>query len=449
MLIAEKSGLIKVFEQGSIRAEPVIDLTAIVNNVQDRGLLDIELHPDFPNNPYLYITYVYDPPETQGYTTEGAPDGPGNRSAIVSRLTLDPETLTAGDEVILVGKDGIWENISGPTVDSTNNLTYPTSPLNGVEDYIVVDSRSHATGDLEFGPDGKGNPFGALYISVGDGASFNGVDERGAIRVQDENNLSGKLLRIDPITGSGLSGNPEYQGDDPDGNLSKVYAMGFRNTFRFSVDQSSGQIYAGDVGWNSWEELNRIDPVKNGEKIPNFGWPFYEGVEDGSLGQPIYQGLGLPYPGQSQVISPYLSFAHGDPDKPFNAIVAGEIYRGNIYPTEFNNDLFFGDFNQGDIYTIDVSDPTKTIRKITNHSFIADMVLGPDGYMYFIDLVRGQIGRWDIFDPNGKTVAGGDRADRLSATEGHDLLRGFEGNDTGSRATTATTPWTAVAAAMS
>ncbi len=191
--------------------------------------------------------------------------------------------------------------------------------------------------------------------------------------------MSGKLLRIDPITGSGLSGNPEYQRGDPDGNLSKVYAMGFRNTFRFSVDSSSGEIYGGDVGWNSWEEINRIAPVGGGEDIPNFGWPFYEGTEDGSRDQPSYQALGLAFPSESQVISPYLSFAHGDPDKPFNAIVIGEIYEGNIYPTEFKNDLFFGDFNQGDVYTVDVSDPAKTLRKVTNHRYIADMLLGPDG----------------------------------------------------------------------
>ncbi len=429
MLIAEKSGLIKVFENGTVRAEPLVDLGVKVNDVQDRGLLDVELHPDFPNHPFVYVTYVFDPPETQNFTDAGGPDGPGNRPAIVSRLTVDPETLTASGEVILVGEDGTWENISGPRIDSTNDLNYPSSPLNGVDDYIVVDSRSHATGDLEFGPDGKGNPLGALYVSVGDGASFNAVDERGAVRVQDENNLSGKLLRIDPITGSGVSDNPAFQRSDPDGNLSKVYAMGFRNTFRFSIDQASGEIYGGDVGWNSWEEINRIAPVGRGEEIPNFGWPFYEGAADGTLDQALYQGLGLTYPGESQVISPYLSFAHGDPDKPFNAIVVGERYSGTVYPTEFNNDLFFGDFNQGDIYTVDLADPARALRKVTNHSFVADMLMGPDGYMYFIDLVRGDIGRWDIFDPSGTTVVGGAGADKITAKEGHDRLEGREGND--------------------
>jgi len=429
MLIAEKSGLIKVFENGSIRPEPLADLRVQVNNVQDRGLLDIEVHPDFAHNPYVYITYVFDPPETEGQDGNAGPDGPGNRPAIVSRLTIDPETLTASDEVILVGENGIWENISGPDVDSTNDISYPSSPLNGVEDYLVVDSRSHATGDLEFGPDGKGNPFGALYISVGDGASFNSVDPRGATRVQDEGSLSGKILRVDPITGSGLSSNPQYQRDDPDGDLSKVYAMGFRNAFRFSIDSSSGDIYAGDVGWSKWEEINRIDPVLRGEAIPNFGWPFYEGADNGSRDQFFYQKLGLPYPSESHVISPYLSFAHGDPDKPFNAIVAGEIYTGNIYPNEFKNDLFFADFVQGDVYTVDISDPAKTLQKLTTHIYLADMLMGPDGYMYFIDLLRGQIGRWDIFDPSGTTLVGGTKADRISANEGHDLLQGLEGND--------------------
>jgi len=65
--VAEKSGVIELYDLNSgTLVSNVLDITAQVNNVSDRGVMDIALHPDLENNPYLYVFYVVDPAETAG-----------------------------------------------------------------------------------------------------------------------------------------------------------------------------------------------------------------------------------------------------------------------------------------------------------------------------------------------------------------------------------------------
>src|SRR4029434_6893888 len=80
----------------------------------------------------------------------------------------------------------------------------------------------------------------------------------------------GKILRIDPATALGLPDNPFYDASQPNRNRSKVWARGVRNPFRTTIHPLTHDAYIGDVGWNTWEEVN------NG-KGANFGWPCYEG----------------------------------------------------------------------------------------------------------------------------------------------------------------------------
>ena len=105
-------------------------------------------------------------------------------------------------------------------------------------------------------------------------------------------------MRIDPITGEGLSDNPFFNGN-PDANRSKVYQYGLRNPFRMSVDPVSGQLYIGDVGWTQWEEINA------GNAGDNFGWPYYEGGSGVSLRTNQYQNL-------PEAIAFYASGPNGD-----------------------------------------------------------------------------------------------------------------------------------------
>ena len=202
MFIAEFGGYVYVLEDGQLSPEPFIDISDQVNGV--RGLLDITLHPDFETNPYVYLAFVYDPPEVYQNSGLAGADGVGNRASRLIRVTADAAngylTATRGSEVVLLGSNSTWEHYNG-FVDSTVDLQEPPGGLNPdgtyVQDFLAADSQSHTIGALAFGPDG------ALYVSNGDGASYNAVDPRAA-RVQDLDSLSGKILRIDPLTGAGL-----------------------------------------------------------------------------------------------------------------------------------------------------------------------------------------------------------------------------------------------------
>ena len=117
--IAEKGGVIKVFDTDTGAQSTFIDISSEVNNIQDRGLMDIALHPDFgtpvepgqPEHNYVYAFYVVDPPDTIGNTNSNAgPDGGGNRFAYLVRYTADPATnyttVLPDSEVILLGGAG-------------------------------------------------------------------------------------------------------------------------------------------------------------------------------------------------------------------------------------------------------------------------------------------------------------------------------------------------------
>ncbi len=400
MLVGNQAGVISVVKNGVPLSTPLLDISSKVNFVGDRGLMDFAFDPQFATNPYLYVTYVYDPPETAGFAAGSlaGPDGEGNRPARVSRfeVTVDSNgipTAIPGTEVVLVGGNGTWANISGPGVNSTLDFQQPPSginPLTGenLRDYIAVDSLSHAPGAIGFGPDG------ALYVTIGDGTSFNALDVR-ALRVQDVDNLSGKVLRVDRFTGDGLASNPFWNGD-PDSNASKVYQLGLRNGFRMEIDEQNGQVWIGDVGWFLWERL------QTGGAGANFGWPFYEGGDRALLPQPDYAALpeGVDFladvaAGLITVTTPYRAFAHdaAEPGPQFAAIILGEIYRRDRYPTEFTNDIFFADFLSGTIYTLDVNDPERTVRPLTQALTATDMVVGPDGYVYVVSNFGGTVQR--------------------------------------------------------
>ncbi len=414
-LVSEKAGMIKVvdFSTGKVTST-LLDLTAKVNADADRGLLDIALHPDLKNNPYLYAYYVVDPPDVKAWGTPDGRDGEGNRYAHLVRYELDlsgaAPKVKPGSETVILGKAGkSLADISGKgALDYTNPahsalIASEIDPATGQykQDYLKVDSRSHAGGALEFGPDG------ALYVSTGDGTSYNYADPR-TKSVQDANSLAGKILRIDPLTGQGLSDNPFATGN-LDANASKVWQMGLRNPYAMTFTDD-GRIMISETGWYSWEEIN------SGGKGANFGWPYFEGADNGIINRtPGYQDLpeaaafyAAVQRGDIVVTPGFRAFSHAaaDPGYQMSAIVGGTtVYSGDKYPEIFKNDYFFSDIVDGDIFTVDVNDRTQ-LQYVTNigRYHAVSFTQGPDGYVYYTDIADNKIVRLDIKDPDANNL---------------------------------------------
>ncbi|MEH2023054.1 PQQ-dependent sugar dehydrogenase, partial [Nostoc sp.] len=430
LFVAQKNGLVRVVKNGSLLSTPFTDIRGEVNDTRDRGLLGIAVHPDFGKNPngnnYVYLLYTYDPPETNpnnaknnANSTLDDPDQNGNRTARLSRFTADPNTnyttAIAGSEVVLLGKNASWQYISHPDGNSTDvALGYAPSGIfnrdtgkpftslqdylnnldkvQNIQDFIANDSESHSVGAVRFGTDGS------LFVSLGDGTSYNGIDPR-AIRVQDKDNLSGKILRIDAITGQGLSSNPFYNGD-PNSNSSKVYNLGLRNPFRFTIDKKTNTPYIGDVGFGTWEEVNV------GKPGANFGWPFKEGGLDAngnivSLNQPSYAKLDAAqdfYSSGTLTTAPVYTYKHFGS----NSIVMGDFYTGNTFPSIYQGALFVGDFSQGtiDALTFDSQGKLASVKRFAsqadtpNLGVTAQITTGPDGNLYYANLTGGEIDRF-------------------------------------------------------
>jgi glucose/arabinose dehydrogenase len=392
MFVAEKAGIVKVYQNGELLATPFIDIANQVNDVRDRGLLDIAVHPDFPNQPYLYLLYTYDPPQVFQNTGLAGPDGRGNRAGRLIRVRANGETgfttAIAGSEEVILGKNSTWDNFNA-FVNSTSDFNERPAGINpdgtNVQDFLAADSESHTIGSVEFGPDG------ALYVSNGDGTSYNRVDPR-TVRVQDTDNLSGKILRINPETGEGLVDNPFFEPADPNANRSKVFQLGLRNPFRFAVDDTTGEVWVGDVGWTQWEEINRAGPGAN------FGWPYYEGGNGTSLQTVDYQDLpaAQEFYNSGQLVTPSI-FALNHAASGINAIIMGDIYRGNIFPEEYRGDVFFNDLGQGIVRNLNLNDQGQVESVATfdtGATTVVQIQTGPDGNLYYVDLDDGQVGRW-------------------------------------------------------
>lgn len=384
IFIAEKSGKVRVAMHGNdgsytLLDTPFIDLSNEVNNFSDAGLLSIALHPDFPQKPFVYIYYVYKTPNTP----IGTQGGGVARLLRVQADSANPFIAFNAPNArnIIIGKNST-DNYIGDTLSLDGTGCQNASQY--VEDCIPVDSGVHAGADIAFGRDG------ALYLSIGDGASFNGADPR-ALRAQDIRSLSGKLLRVDPDTGAGYSNNPFYDGN-LNSNQSKIVAYGFRSPFRIATHPTSNDVYVGDVGFGLWEEINVV--TQNGQR--NFGWPCYEGGIQNSLQQPGYeqdadtkQQCALLYDRGINAVSPAVyAWKH---ERPGAAVILGDFYKGATWPTEFHHALFFADHNLGWIKAMLANGDIKQFA--AGYKSIVDIKFGIDGDLYFASIGSGTISR--------------------------------------------------------
>ena len=398
MFIALKAGIIRVAIGGTtLLPTPFIDISNIVNNIQDRGLTDIAIHPNFSSNPYVYLLFTFEGEDNVSETSGLAgPDGGGARAGRLIRVTADAQnnyrTAVPNSAVILLGKNSTRDYFN-EFVDSTINLQEPPGGVlpNGdyVQDCINSDSRSHSVGSLAFGLDG------ALYVSVGDGGAYNDVDVR-VDRVQNVNSLSGKILRIHPLTGQGYPNNPFYSlTNDLNANSAKVYQLGLRNPFRTTVDKSTGQLYIGDVGWTTWEEVN------TGGAGANFGWPYYEGISGTSQVQPLYaatpEGQAF-FQNPPAVVAPIYALNHEATG--IDAIILGDIISTGYYGPQYQGDLLLNDLGQGIVRHISFDASGNLVASVgeftTGAQYFVAMREGPDGAIYYCALTANKVGRWEL-----------------------------------------------------
>ena len=387
MFIAHQSGLVLVYD-GETTTE-FIDISAEVNNNWNRGLIGIAVHPDFPEPPYVYLLYSYDPPDLPG--APGAVDGQDGYGARVSRLLRvtangpDFNTADRNSGEVILGKNSTLANIGDPADSGGDAGLDPacTAP-NGspIVDCLPSEGPSHSIGDIVFGHDGM------LWVTNGEGAPYITPDYR-AGRAQDPDSLGGKVLRIHPETGLGLPDNPFYN-DDTASNRSRVWAMGLRNPFRVALHPEENILYLGDVGWYAWEEINY------GGEAHNFGWPCYEGGASGNLRHSLYDT----YAGTAAYCQPlYDAEPNNGIEPPLYAyqniagaaVVAGDFYTGTRYPARFQDALFIADYDKRTISYLTFDESGGAIHSPFMEEISAlggpvDLRLGPDGYLYFVAL---------------------------------------------------------------
>jgi PKD repeat protein len=211
------------------------------------------------------------------------------------------------------------------------------------------------------------NPCGDPPSPVGTALSAPGA-EGGALRSQSPRRvaghpilLGGAVLRVDPVTGNGVVGNPLYNSQSPSSNASRIIGYGLRNPFRFTFRPNSSELWVGDVGWNTWEEVNRMTTPTPSTAV-NFGWPCYEGAgrlssydtPNLTVCEDLYTDTTRPASG------PYYAYNHGasvvsGDSCPLNngsVISAISFYNGNSYPGSYKGALFFGDHSRNCIWAM-------------------------------------------------------------------------------------------------
>jgi glucose/arabinose dehydrogenase len=376
VFVGEKSGIVKVFDSPSdTTATQVVDLRTQVYDVWDRGLLGLAVDPGFGSagRNFVYVLYTHDhnPLGNPPSWGDGCPTPPG--------INDDGCTVTG--------------NLSRVPVNPTTGVASgPEQPL--ITDEWCQQYPSHSIGHLDFGPDGN------LYVTGGDGASFNNADwgqfgtagtptppnpcgdpstppvpvgmplsppgaEGGALRSQSPRRpagpilLSGAVLRVDPATGNGVAGNPMYNSQSPASNASRIIGYGLRNPFRFTFRPGTPELWIGDVGWGTWEEVNRMASPTPSTAV-NFGWPCYEGAGRMSNYDAANLTICENLYAANTAAGPYYTYNHsasvvsGDGCSLSNGSVISAIsfYRGGGYPGRYNGALFFGDHSRSCIWAM-------------------------------------------------------------------------------------------------
>jgi glucose/arabinose dehydrogenase len=277
-----RDGLILISEDGVVRPTPFLDIGPLVAGIEhEQGLLGLAFHPSYAENRTFYIFYA---------TVD---------TNVLARYRVSDDPYVA-------------DPTSGEILISVPDL-HP----------------NHNGGMLNFGADGY------LYISTGDGGGGSDAEDN----AENTDRLYGKILRIDvdhPGRGTTLYAIPPDNPFVAGGGAPEVYAYGFRNPWRWSFD-TTGEMYIGDVGEHTWEEVNIIDVAA--AKGANFGWDPIEGTR---CNEPRTSCT------TDGTVLPTVEFAHDDG---FCAVLGGAVYRGDCYP-DLVGTYVFSDYCKREIWTL-------------------------------------------------------------------------------------------------
>jgi glucose/arabinose dehydrogenase len=298
-----------------------LDISTLVDTSDDGGLFTVAFHPDYASNGYFFVSY-----------TEDGGGGPSTGS-VISRYEVsagDPNVANAGSEARLI-------EVAQPNVGHTN-------------------------AQLTFGPND-----GLLYVGFGDGGGQNGPQCRAQ---HDADTLGsdaffGKILRLDVDQNVGQSpyygiptGNPFESAID--GIQDEIWALGFRNPWRFSFDGSNGDLWIGDVGQSTREEVN-LQPASSigGE---NYGWKVMEGT---SCHDPDPVDLDCPASTPSCFDSSYTPPLFEYDNHGFGSdacsVTGGFVYRGTAI-AGLQGAYVFGDYCGGFVWALKETAPSVWTR---------------------------------------------------------------------------------------
>lgn len=354
MVAVAQAGTIYVFKKGADGSD-----AKEFFNIEDRnpyfdnedGLMSIAFHPGFKTNNLFYVYYNQKNPADQHKQPQNYPF-----RSVISEFkvsTNDPDKADLTTERVILEVQQPFPN--------------------------------HKGGEVAFGPDGY------LYLGLGDGG--NGGDPFGS--GQNTSVLLAKIIRIDvnsrSTMGSGRrkvdlaygipNDNPfthePYYG--PSSCRKEIYAYGLRNPWRYSFDRQTGDLWAGDVGQDLWEEVDLIVPGGN------YGWSVREGAH-------YYK----PGPEGAKYIEPVMEYTHRPdlqaqglyPDHSTGlCVIGGYVYRGQKYPS-LNGIYIYGDYNLGTIwgfrYDRDAHKVTDQGLMLIQHKNITSFAEDGDGEVYVL-----------------------------------------------------------------
>ena len=297
LFIVEQTGLIKVLENGVLHL--FLNIKDRVHQSKmpgdERGLLGMALHPKFSINGQFYVNYV----DRQG-------------DSIISCFKSDKN----GKQV-----DPLSEKI-------ILKVNQPYSNHNG--------------GQLAFGPDGM------LYIGLGDGGYAGDPKLNG----QNLETLLGKILRLN-VNDTDAYLIPKDNPFINDHDKKEIFCYGLRNPWRFSFDRDNGDLYIGDVGQSSWEEINYL--TYENAFGSNLGWnvmegsycyPIDEDCDKNNFVFPIFE-----YPNNANYVKTLIGWDQNDVQG--CSVTGGYVYRGKMF-SEIYGQYFFGDYCTGKIWSIEV-----------------------------------------------------------------------------------------------